>query len=88
MVYGDIYNYCLFVKIFRQENNIDIFHFNNGGYPGKNAGLFAMAAAKKCGIKNTIMTLQNLPANRQYLMKIPDYYNYIHDYITRKYYFL
>jgi len=85
MIFGDIYNYCLFVKIFKQENNIDIFHFNNGGYPGKNAGLFAMAAAKKCGIKNTIMTLQNLPANRQYLWKIPDYYNYIHDYITRKY---
>jgi glycosyltransferase involved in cell wall biosynthesis len=84
-IYGDFYNFVLFNRILYSESKFDIFHFNNGGYPGKIAGLWALVAAKIYGINKTVMTIQNLPSNRIYLWKIPDYYNYIYDWITRSF---
>jgi len=86
-LFYDFHNFLLFRKIFRDNKQIDIFHFNNGGYPGKTAGLWAFIAAKTQGVNKTIMTIQNLPLKRTYFSKlnIPDYYNYIYDWITRSF---
>lgn len=59
----DLHNFLLFYKIFKVEKP-DIFHFNNGGYPGKRAGLWAIPAARLCGVPNIIMTIQNLPMKK------------------------
>jgi len=56
------HNIKVFEKIFKEESPVEIFHFNNGGYPAKIAGLMGIKAAKKCGVQKTIMTIQNLPA--------------------------
>ena len=44
-LFHDFHNILLFRKIFRDNKETDIFHFNNGGYPGKTAGLWAFIAA-------------------------------------------
>lgn len=59
----DLHNFLLFYRIFKAEKP-DIFHFNNGGYPGKRAGLWAIPAARLCGVPNIIMTIQNLPMQK------------------------
>src|SRR3989338_4110618 len=75
----DVRNYRIFKKIF-QEQRPDIFHFNNGGYTAKRAGLWALFAARRSGVMHTVMTIQNLPAKRNPL-RLSDF---ILDVITRK----
>jgi glycosyltransferase involved in cell wall biosynthesis len=60
-------NWQLFYSLFMQRRDtIDIFHFNNGGYPGKVAGLMAMLAAKAAGVRTVVMTVHNQPAKRSW----------------------
>ncbi len=61
------HNWHIFYPRFKAgRDNIDVFHFNNGGYPGKDAGLIAMLAAKKAGVKNVVMTVHSEPAKRSW----------------------
>ncbi len=78
---GDLHNIFIFYRLFRKKGkDIHIFHFNNGGYPGKMAGLIAIIIARICGVKNTIMTIQNLPHRR----KFSEILSYIIDVFIRK----
>ncbi len=77
---GHLHNYQVFKNIFLNEKP-DIFHFNNGGYPGKTAGIMALVAAQHAGIKNTVMTIQNLPQKKIWC-RVSDY---LFDLWTRKY---
>lgn len=62
-----LHNAFLFYRLLKSKRkDTDIFHFNNGGYPGKHAGIIAVITAKIVGIKNTVMTLQNLPWPRKF----------------------
>jgi glycosyltransferase involved in cell wall biosynthesis len=64
--YG-IHNVLIFYRIFKgKAKEIDIFHFNNGGYPGKAAGIIAIAVAYFLGIKRTIMTVHSVPIKRKW----------------------
>ena len=57
-----ITNFHLFHKMLSAEKP-DIFWFNNGGYPGKEAGLIAVVLAKKFfHVSKVIMTFHNVPA--------------------------
>ena len=61
-----IHNFLIFYNLFKEyEEKIDIFHFNNGGYPGKRAGQIAVIVARLCGIKKIIMSIHNLPLKRK-----------------------
>jgi len=60
-------NWKLFFAMLKSNRDkIDVFHFNNGGYPGKVAGLVAMLAAKAAGIHTVIMTIHNEPSRRSW----------------------
>jgi len=61
---ADITNFLLFRKLLLKERNADVFHYNNGGYPGKRTGLFAIIIASWLGMK-TVMTVQNYPVPRK-----------------------
>lgn len=61
---ADISNINLFLRLFRKKNKAEIFHYNNGGYPGKRAGLIAIIIASRLGLK-TVMTVQNYPLPRK-----------------------
>ncbi len=75
----DLHNYRVFKKIF-QEQQPDIFHFNNGGYPAKKAGLWALLAARQSGVEHIVMTIQNFPSKKNPL-RLSDF---VLDRITRK----
>jgi len=76
----NIHNALLFHRLFK-KHKIDIFHFNNGGYPAKKSGLIAIIVAYFCGVKRTIMTIHNLPEKRKWY-RISDY---IFDALVSKY---
>lgn len=59
------WNYVLFLYIFSKHSKIDVFLFNNGGYPAKIAGLMACLAARKKRIPRTVMAFHNIPATRR-----------------------
>lgn len=63
-LHAAIHNCQVFWRMFRRHQPIDIVHFNNGGYLGKIAGLWAIMIARVMGIPHTIMTIQNLPATK------------------------
>ena len=42
-----------------------MFHFNNGGFPAKVAGIWAIWAAKRVGVKRIIMTVHNIASKRR-----------------------
>lgn len=59
-----IINFISFYNYFSQRK-FDVFWFNNGGYPGKEAGLIACIIAKKLfKIKKVMMTFHNIPQER------------------------
>ena len=61
-----IKNFILFYRLFQQQKGeVDIFHFNNGGYPGKECGLIAILAAYLCGIRKIVMTIHSEPVPRR-----------------------
>ncbi|MBF0440591.1 MAG: glycosyltransferase [Oligoflexales bacterium] len=70
-------NFLLFVNVFRKENP-DIFFFNNGGYPGKEAGIIALLAARLMKIPKIVMSFHNIPPKRG-LFRL---FNRIYDIIT------
>jgi glycosyltransferase involved in cell wall biosynthesis len=62
-------NFRVFQRLFGEYRNvrpIDIFHFNNGGYPAKEAGLIALVAARRAGVKKTVMSFHNMPVKRRW----------------------
>lgn len=76
-------NFFVFYKIFKQrKGKVDIFHFNNGGYPAKEAGLIAMIAARLFKVPNIIMTFHNMPAKRS--RPIDYFYDFIIPRITNR----
>jgi glycosyltransferase involved in cell wall biosynthesis len=62
----NLFNIYIFYIFFKNNNNIDIFHFNNGGYPAKEAGLIAIIMAKIFSVKRIIMTFHNVPEQRYF----------------------
>jgi len=78
----NIHNVLIFYRLFKTDNkDIDIFHFNNGGYPAKDAGLIGVIVAHFCGIKRIIVSIHNVPGNRKWY-RISDY---IFDILISKY---
>ena len=60
-------NFFVFHQLFSNKyKDVDIFHFNNGGYPGKLAGGMAIVVAHFFGIKKIIMTVHNEPVKRRW----------------------
>lgn len=69
----NIHNALIFNKLFKDKSrDIDIFHFNNGGYPAKISGLVAIVVAYCHGIKKTVMSIHNVPQKRKWY-QISDY---------------
>ena len=63
---GHIKNFKLFTKVMKKPEHRDaVFHFNNGGFPAKVAGLWALWAAKRAGVKRIIMTVHNIAGKRR-----------------------
>ena len=57
----------MFYQLFSNKcKDVDIVHFNNGGYPGKLAGGMAIVVAHFFGIKKIIMTVHNEPVERRW----------------------
>ncbi len=56
-----IHNALLFYGLLKnKKQEIDIFHFNNGGYPAKEAVLIAIMVAYFVGIRNIVMTTHSV----------------------------
>jgi len=66
-LFGQLKNYRIFKRLFTYVGPIDIFFFNNGGYPGKEAGQLALWVAKCSGVPATVMSLHNMPQPRRIL---------------------
>ena len=61
-----IKNFKLFTEVMKKPEHRDaVFHFNNGGFPAKVAGVWAMWAAKRVGVKRIIMTVHNIAGKRR-----------------------
>lgn len=61
-----ITNMKVFAKVFEDQENRDmVFHFNNGGFPAKVAGVFAVLMAKRAGVKRIVMTVHNMARKRR-----------------------
>lgn len=77
-----IRNTYVFYRLFKNtQHKIDIFHFNNGGYPGKRAGIVAVAVARWFKIPKIIMTIHNEPKKRSWY-RLSDW---IFDYVVSKF---
>ncbi|MFH0779334.1 MAG: glycosyltransferase [Parcubacteria group bacterium] len=72
-----LHNTLIFYRLFKQEkNNIDILHFNNGGYPAKESVLIAVIVSRFCGIRNIIMTILSLAQPRKWYRISDRLYDY------------
>jgi len=70
-------NFFLFYRLFKgKKGTVDVFHFNNGGYPAKEAGLVAIMVAKLFKVEVIVKTLHNI-AEKKTISK-PS--GYIYDY--------
>lgn len=79
---GHISNFGVFFKLFKsKKDQIDIFFFNNGGYPAKEAGLIAILMAKFFKIKNIIMKFNNVPQKKRLLKPM----EYMYDFLIPKF---
>ena len=62
-----ITNARVFYRLFKgQPEAPDVFHFSNGAYPGKEAGLIALIVARFFKVKKIIMTVHNQPEDRHW----------------------
>jgi glycosyltransferase involved in cell wall biosynthesis len=76
----DMHNIILFWSYFKKHSSsYDIFHYNNGGYPGKRAGLIALTIAKIFNLK-TLMTVHNFPLQKRKFSPM----EMLFDYFVRK----
>lgn len=76
-----IWNFFLFYRLLKKNGaKVDILHFNNGGYPAKEAGLMAIFAAGLLG-KKVMMSFHNMPVKRS-LLRPSDY---VFDYLVSRY---
>lgn len=67
------HNLAIFYWLFKgNPRGIDIFHFNNGGYPGPGSRILTFLLANLSGINKTVMTVHNLPGYRKW-WSIMDY---------------
>jgi len=58
-------NFLLFTEVMKNPEHRDaVFHFNNGGFPAKVAGIWAIWAAKRAGVKRIVMTVHNIAGKR------------------------
>lgn len=71
-------NLFVFYNVLKKHKNADIFIFNNGGYPGKEAGFMALVWAKYFKIKKVHMVVHNIPQQRSLI----HFFGYFYDYIT------
>lgn len=58
-------NARIFLRIFGAAGRVDVFHFNNGGYPAKRAGLLALVIARWAGVQTVLMTCHSLAEPRR-----------------------
>lgn len=64
-----LHNYSLFKRVLKQHaKDFDIFHFNNGGFPAKTSGIWALLSAKKLGFKKIVMTVHNIARKRTFIL--------------------
>ena len=64
-------NFLLFTEVMKNSEHRDaVFHFNNGGFPAKVAGIWAMWAAKRAGVKRIVMTVHNMARKRRFPIDI------------------
>ena len=64
-------NFWLFTEVMKNPEHRDaVFHFNNGGFPAKTAGIWAMWAAKRAGVERIVMTVHNIASKRRFLKDI------------------
>lgn len=64
-------NFLLFTEVMKIPEHRDaVFHFNNGGFPAKVAGIWAMWAAKRAGVKRIVMTVHNIAGKRRFPIDI------------------
>ena len=58
-------NIRIFYRLFKdKKGKVDIFHFNNGGYPAKESGLMAIFMAKLFKVNIIIMKYNNVPRRK------------------------
>lgn len=76
-----MWNFAVFYRFLKKNGpDIDVFHFNNGGYPAKEAGLVAVIAARLAGVKSIVMSFHNMPAPRSPLRPS----DYVYDYVVSR----
>lgn len=69
----DLHNIFLFFRLLKKKKReIDIIHFNNGGYPAKRAVLIAIVVAYYAGIRNIVMTSHSVAQPKKWY-KISDH---------------
>ncbi|OUS31465.1 hypothetical protein A9Q99_02530 [Gammaproteobacteria bacterium 45_16_T64] len=58
-------NALVFYRVFKERRGaVDVFHFNNGGFPAKVAGVFGILMAKCFKVERIVMTVHNIPRKR------------------------
>jgi glycosyltransferase involved in cell wall biosynthesis len=74
---GLVLNFFLFYRLFKEKKGeVDIFHFNNGGYPAKEAGLVALMVAKMFKVKVIVKTLHNIAEKKTLRKPLGYFYDY------------
>lgn len=64
-VRAPVRNAMIFHRLFAsRKGRVDVFHFNNGGYPAKTAGLVALVVARMHRIPVILMTCHSLAERR------------------------
>lgn len=64
-VRAPVRNALIFHRLFAsRKGRVDVFHFNNGGYPAKTAGLIAVVVARMHRIPVILMTCHSLAERR------------------------
>lgn len=72
-----IKNALVFYKLFKEKRGaIDVFHFNNGGYPAKTAGLIAIIMARYFKVPKIVMTIHNIARPKSIFSPIENRFDY------------
>ncbi len=67
--------WILLPKLWHARRQADIFWVNNGGYPGKEAGLVAVVLARMLRFKRIVMTIHNVPPARRWFRPSDFFYD-------------